>query len=187
MSAGARPQFEPAIGRYLRLDIQGKPHRLYVEQAGAGIPLVCLHTAGADSRQYRGLLNDAEVLAKFRVIAFDLPWHGKSSPPAGWQTGEYKLTSRAYVETIMAVVDALGLVAGRDMLPPAPPAPVVPLGLADVVLTGSLTNFSLSSCTRMSCLPMPRKPPTPITTPSIFPDLSSRISLMSPSFSFWSL
>ena len=26
MSAAARPQFEPAIGRYLRLDIQGKPH-----------------------------------------------------------------------------------------------------------------------------------------------------------------
>ena len=70
---------------------------------------MCLHTAGADSRQYRGLLNDAETLAKFRVIAFDLPWHGKSSPPAGWHKGEYKLTSRAYVDTIMAVIDALGL------------------------------------------------------------------------------
>ena len=70
---------------------------------------MCLHTAGADSRQYRGLLNDAETLAKFRVIAFDLPWHGKSSPPADWHKAEYKLTSRAYVDTIMAVVDALGL------------------------------------------------------------------------------
>ena len=45
----------------------------------------------------------------FRVIAFDLPWHGKSSPPAGWHKAEYKLTSRAYVDTIMAVVDALEL------------------------------------------------------------------------------
>ena len=54
----AEPAFEPAVGRYLRLDIAGKPHRLYVEEAGEGIPLVCLHTAGADSRQYRGLLND---------------------------------------------------------------------------------------------------------------------------------
>ena len=108
MSAG-KPAFEPAVGRYLRLDIAGKPHRIYVEQAGEGIPLVCLHTAGSDGRQYRGLLNDAETLARFRVIAFDLPWHGKSSPPAGWQTGEYKLTSRTYVDTIMAVIDALGL------------------------------------------------------------------------------
>ena len=70
---------------------------------------MCLHTAGADGRQYRGLLNDAEITRRFRVIAFDLPWHGKSSPPAGWQKAEYKLTSRAYVDTIMAVVDALGL------------------------------------------------------------------------------
>ena len=60
----ANPDFEPAVGRYLRLPIQGKPHRLYVEEAGAGIPLVCLHTAGADSRQYRGLINDAEILSK---------------------------------------------------------------------------------------------------------------------------
>ena len=50
-----------------------------------------------------------EILADFRVIAFDLPWHGKSSPPAGWHKAEYKLTSRAYVDTIMAVVDALVL------------------------------------------------------------------------------
>ena len=57
----ANPDFEPAVGRYLRLDFQGRPHRLYVEEAGQGIPLVCLHTAGADGRQYRGLLNDAEI------------------------------------------------------------------------------------------------------------------------------
>jgi len=101
--------YEPIVGRYLRLAIGDQPHRLYVEEAGEGIPLLCLHTAGADSRQYRALLNDAEILGRFRVIAFDLPWHGKSSPPAGWQKAEYKLTARAYVETIMAVVRALDL------------------------------------------------------------------------------
>jgi pimeloyl-ACP methyl ester carboxylesterase len=100
---------EPIVGRYLRLTIGGKPHRLYVEEAGAGVPLLCLHTAGADGRQYRALLNDAETLGRFRVVAFDLPWHGKSSPPAGWQNGEYQLTAQTYVETVMAVVDALGL------------------------------------------------------------------------------
>ncbi len=109
MSATGKPEFEPVVGRYLHLAIGGKPHRLYVEEAGEGVPLLCLHTAGADSRQYRALLNDPEILERFRVIAFDLPWHGKSSPPAGWQNGEYKLTARAYVDTIMAVVDALDL------------------------------------------------------------------------------
>ena len=75
------PRFEPAIGRYLHLDLLGKPHRLYVEEAGSGVPLLCLHTAGSDGRQYRGLLNDARITRNFRVIVFDMPWHGKSSPP----------------------------------------------------------------------------------------------------------
>jgi len=105
----AAPQFEAAIGRYLPLEVDGKRYRLYIEEAGSGIALLCLHTAGSDGRQFRGLMNDEALTAQFRVIAFDLPWHGKSSPPAGWQEGEYRLTSRAYVHTVMAVIDALGL------------------------------------------------------------------------------
>jgi pimeloyl-ACP methyl ester carboxylesterase len=98
------PRFEPITGRYLHLDLLGKPHRLYIEEAGSGIPLLCLHTAGSDARQYRGLMNDARVTANFRVIAFDMPWHGKSSPPSGWQDGEYRLTSRVYVRMIVEVL-----------------------------------------------------------------------------------
>lgn len=101
--------FEPIVGRYLRLDLQGKPHRLYVEEAGQGIPLLCLHTASSDTRQFRALFNDPRVLRDFRVIAFDLPWHGKSSPPEGWQNADHLLTSRAYVAIILAVMDALEL------------------------------------------------------------------------------
>jgi pimeloyl-ACP methyl ester carboxylesterase len=103
------PQFEPIAGRYLRLDLLGRPHRLYVEEAGQGIPLLCLHTAGSDARQFRALLNDPRVTEHFRVIAFDFPWHGKSSPPAGWQDEEYRLTSRDYTDIILTVADALAL------------------------------------------------------------------------------
>jgi len=103
------PAFEPIVGRYLNLNLLGRPHRLYVEEAGQGIPLLCLHTAGSDARQYRGLLNDARVAEHFRVIAFDMPWHGKSSPPAGWQDEEYRLTSRDYVRMIVEIADALAL------------------------------------------------------------------------------
>jgi len=39
-------RFEPIVGRYMHLDLFGKPHRLYVEEAGQGAPLLCLHTAG---------------------------------------------------------------------------------------------------------------------------------------------
>ena len=72
-------------GRYLRMDIEGRPHRVYVEEAGEGTPLLLLHTAGSDGRQWRDLLNDAEITRRFRCIAFDMPWHGKSCPPAGWE------------------------------------------------------------------------------------------------------
>ena len=103
------PMIEPAIGRYLRLDLNGRPHRIYFEEAGEGIPLVCLHTAGADGRQYRALLNDAEITRRFRVIVFDLPWHGKSSPPPGFEREAYKLTTDLYVDTVMAFCRALKL------------------------------------------------------------------------------
>ena len=103
------PMIEPVVGRYLRLDFNGRPHRIYFEEAGQGIPLLCLHTAGADGRQYREVLNDPGITQRFRVIAFDLPWHGKSSPPAGFETEAYQLTTQLYVDTVMAVSRALGL------------------------------------------------------------------------------
>ena len=107
------PVIESVVGRYLRLDFNGKPHRIYFEEAGPengeGIPLVCLHTAGADGRQYRALLNDAEITKRFRVIAFDLPWHGKSSPPPGFESEAYRLTTDLYVDTVMAFCRALKL------------------------------------------------------------------------------
>lgn len=108
MSAGSA-RVEPIVGRYLNLELLGRPHRLYVEEAGQGIPLLCLHTAGSDTRQWRGLMNDAEVLNDFRVIAFDMPWHGKSSPPAGWQSDEYRLSAADYSAMTLAVADALAL------------------------------------------------------------------------------
>ena len=100
---------DPIVGRYLRLDIEGRPHRVYFEEAGTGIPLLCLHTAGSDGRQYRELLNDPEITSRYRVIVFDMPSHGKSSPPAGFQNELCVLTTDRYVDTVMAVKRALGL------------------------------------------------------------------------------
>ena len=102
-------QIEPVVGRYVHMDYAGRRHRVYFETAGSGVPLVCLHTAGADGRQYRGLMNAPGVTDRFQVIAFDMPWHGKSSPPEGWQDEEYRLTADSYVGTIMAFIAALGL------------------------------------------------------------------------------
>ena len=100
---------EPVVGRYLRLELGGRAHRLYFEEAGQGIPLVCLHTAGADGRQFRHLMADEAVTRHYRVLAFDMPWHGKSSPPDGWQRAEYRLTTASYTEMIVAFCRALEL------------------------------------------------------------------------------
>lgn len=105
----AGPIFEPIRGAYVHLSLGARLHRVYFEEAGQGIPLVCLHTAGADGRQFRHVLNDEAVTRHFRVLAFDMPWHGKSLPPAGWQDEEYRLTTEAYVDLILAFCAALGL------------------------------------------------------------------------------
>ena len=102
-------RIEQITGRYMTLDLWGAEHRLYWEEAGEGIPLLCLHTAGSDGRQYRKLLNDEEITRHFRVIAFDMPWHGKSSPPEGWEIDEYQLTTRLYLDLILSVSAALEL------------------------------------------------------------------------------
>jgi pimeloyl-ACP methyl ester carboxylesterase len=103
------PEFEPIAGGYFSVEIEGAAHRIFVEQAGIGAPLLCLHTAGADSRQYRHALNDSAITDRFRVVAFDLPYHGRSTPPDGWWLKKYRLTTESYLAMIRAVWLALGL------------------------------------------------------------------------------
>jgi pimeloyl-ACP methyl ester carboxylesterase len=102
-------QYEPITGRYATLSIAGRDCRIYIEEAGRGIPLLCLHTAGSDARQYRHMLCDPEITEHFRVIAFDLPWHGKSNPPVGFEDEEYRLTTDLYTETVLTLARAMDL------------------------------------------------------------------------------
>jgi pimeloyl-ACP methyl ester carboxylesterase len=101
--------FEPIVGRYLPVKIGDEEHRIFIEEAGSGIPLLCLHTAGNDSRQFRHIMNDKAITDRFRVIAFDMPFHGRSAPPDGWWLKKYRLTTDAYLEMIRAVWLALRL------------------------------------------------------------------------------
>ena len=88
-------RFDSAIGRYIHIELHGTEHRLYFEEAGSGeVGLLLQHTAGADGRQWRHVLEDEELQSQFRIIAYDLPYHGKSVPPTSreWWHEEYKLT-----------------------------------------------------------------------------------------------
>jgi pimeloyl-ACP methyl ester carboxylesterase len=100
---------EPILGRYARLAVEGVQHRIYFEEAGVGPAVLLLHTAGADTRQWRFVLNDERLAARRRFVAFDMPWHGKSLPPENFETSEYLLTTETYMKTVLAFCDALGL------------------------------------------------------------------------------
>ena len=103
------PRHEPIAGRYLALESGGESYRIFYEEAGRGRPLLCLHTAGADSRQFRHVLNDPAIIERWRVVAFDLPWHGRSNPPDGWWLRRYRLRTDAYVGLVRDFWRALAL------------------------------------------------------------------------------
>lgn len=102
---------DPIVGRYVYLTVEGVEYRVYYEEAGQGIPIIVGHTAGSDGRQYRHMLCDEEVTKDFRVIAIDLPYHGKSLPPHGvrWWEEEYNMTKAKMMAYPNALSEALGL------------------------------------------------------------------------------
>lgn len=103
--------FDTAVGRYVYVKIHGVQYRVYYEEAGQGIPMVLQHTAGSDGRQWRHLLEDTEIQKRFRMIAYDLPFHGKSVPPSGvkWWEKEYRLSTDLVMDSIVAISQALKL------------------------------------------------------------------------------
>ncbi len=107
----ANGTIEAVTGRYVYLIVQGIEYRVYYEQNGSGIPLVCQHTAASDGRLWRHLLNDEEITRKFQVIVPDLPYHGKSLPPESveWWKQEYKLTKSFFTEFHIELAHALSL------------------------------------------------------------------------------
>lgn len=96
-------------GRYANLDLGGARTSLYYETSGRhdGPPLLMLHTAGADSRQYHALMTDPVLCAQWRMLAFDMPGHGRSMPLPGQAWTAAGLTREAYLHTCMAVIRQL--------------------------------------------------------------------------------
>lgn len=101
-------ELEPIVGRYVWLNALGRAYRVYFEEAGSGPPVLLLHTAAADGRQYRRLLTDPDYHG-LRMIAVDLPYHGRSLPATDWWREPFQLTQALYAEVIESFIDALGL------------------------------------------------------------------------------
>ena len=102
---------EQPVGRYLHICVGGVDYRICYEQTGTGIPVLMQHTAGTNGLRWRHVLADAVFQQSFQLIAYDLPFHGRSLPPEGhpWWAEPYKPTREWFVEVILAISAALGL------------------------------------------------------------------------------
>jgi pimeloyl-ACP methyl ester carboxylesterase len=88
------------IGRYV--EVRGT--RAYYESCGSGVPFVCVHSAGTDSRLFRHQL-PAMAAKGFQGIAVDLPGHGKSFP-LDWRNPINNL--HEYAEWVMEFCRVIG-------------------------------------------------------------------------------
>jgi pimeloyl-ACP methyl ester carboxylesterase/putative sterol carrier protein len=94
LSTGREP-----VGRYVEV----KGVRTYYEEAGAGIPIVCIHAACQDTLMYRYVLGG--LSDSYRVISLDAPGHGKTDEPVA---GPLRDITR-HAEFNEAFMEALGL------------------------------------------------------------------------------
>lgn len=76
----------------------------YVEIAGSGPAVLCIHTAGQSGVQWRYTIRDLAERG-YQVVVPDLPGHGRSEPPVGGPIEDLGV----YAEWLRALIDALGL------------------------------------------------------------------------------
>jgi len=113
MAHDRRPNgtLDAPVGRYVHLELGGHDHRVYFEEAGQGIPLLLQHTAGCHGSQWWHLFEMPEITDRFRLIAYDLPCHGKSVPPVSrdWWNEPYLLQGEFLRSIPLRLSEALGL------------------------------------------------------------------------------
>lgn len=116
----ARPTLEPfhgfsfahdtssVVGRFQKMTLDGSEARIHYLEAGQGTPIVFLHTAGADSRQFMHQLADSQLQNSYRLLAFDMPWHGFSSGEDCVEvTAGYTLSEARYLGWVVAFIEEI--------------------------------------------------------------------------------
>lgn len=108
----AKPRYFDALshvrGQYVRLDTAPDTW-VYSESCGEGPPLLMLHTAGADARQWHGLMAQEALRQAWRMLAFDVPGHGRSPLPEGLANWTWQLDQDQYINWVLRYLDAMQL------------------------------------------------------------------------------
>ncbi|ETI27679.1 hypothetical protein G647_00128 [Cladophialophora carrionii CBS 160.54] len=109
------------IGHYtwLTLPPLGKC-KIFYEVSGQGHqPILFLHTAGADSRQYHSMMLNKDLQSRYRMYAFDLPGHGRSFPGQKQYPLSYANSEDFYISCIRSFLGKLdirrSIVTGASM------------------------------------------------------------------------
>lgn len=71
--------------------------------------ILMLHTAGADTRQWHGLMTIPEIRQQWNLVAFDVPGHGRSPLPAGQENWNWLLHEKQYMEWVIEFIQATQL------------------------------------------------------------------------------
>ena len=97
-------------GRYVQL--QNHPNTwVYSESCGneAAPALLMLHTAGADTRQWHGLMAQDELRRDWHLLGFDMPGHGRSPLPEHEPNWIWRLNENRYIDSVLRYLDAVQL------------------------------------------------------------------------------
>jgi hypothetical protein len=107
----AHGSIERTIGRYIYLEVEGHTYIIFYEESVQEdkMPLVLLHAANSDARMWRHQLSDPDLSSKYRILAFDMPWRGRSIPPQELLRTEYLLTCAFYMQLVRSFCEALKL------------------------------------------------------------------------------
>lgn len=91
-------------GRFLRT----RHGWLFTEESGApdGPVLCMLHTAGADSRQWHGLMTHP-AMQDWRMVAFDMPNHGRSPVLDDTSQWHWQLSEALYLDVVRGFLESV--------------------------------------------------------------------------------
>ncbi|TAN29974.1 MAG: alpha/beta hydrolase [Castellaniella sp.] len=101
------PSLQSISGHYAVLTMpDGERIQVFTEESGKrdGPVLLMLHTAGADARQYHALMANESLQSDWRLVAFDMPGHGRSMPRQGHAWRPHVLTKADYLGICQAFI-----------------------------------------------------------------------------------
>lgn len=145
-AAPRRRDARRVTGRRIRLDCAEGEVEIHTQVAGreGATPLVFLHTAGADGRQFAAQLADMDLGENHELHAPDMPFHGLSLPPLDWDGSAYRLTGERYLDWVRAY---LTQVVGRPAI------------LAGCSMGAAVTLLCAARCPELLVGALPLEPP----------------------------